>query len=125
MWPPGMFEYTALFLNVLRTLETNGNTDVTRYELVLGDPDPNTGIPTSIYIQSTIKIVIQPQTANQILTDVGNFQDYTFTASTSNVIAEGDKLQDKNGNFFKVISLLPASIGDNFSHYLVTLKLMM
>ena len=109
--------FEKLWFDTVAFWERKGaNCDVTLHALSLSLPDIR-GVPTKVWVDSTIKMVITDPAAQQKITGAGLYSQLSVKAKTDSAVYAGDEVTDSFGNVWAVTTVLPYSVGNVFVYY--------
>jgi hypothetical protein len=96
--------------------------EVTRNELVLDAQNATSGWFDYHYNDSIIDMAIQPKgTAVNGNLEAGKYIKYDLVGYTAETVKEGDRVTDKLGNVFSVVTVEPFTNGDTVEYYTVSM----
>ena len=105
---------TTLYDDIVAKVTALGaDIHVTLYTISLGSPDAKTGIPAITYSAgTTIEMPIFSKAAQQMLLGSGIYVRLDAVGLTKTTVHEGDRILDRLGNYYAVISIKSNPVGD-------------
>ena len=83
---------------------------------MLGARDAVTGWYAKSFAESTIKMVVVPQGANNLSLRTGVYARLDAVGLTQDVVLVGDEIETAASEFYEVKTVKPHWIGDSFEH---------
>ena len=99
---------------LLKKFEAVASCDVTLHKLYLGSADSTTGWFAENYVQSTIKMVVIPKSAQQLAIPLGSYVRLDALGIAVDPVKSQDRVETKDGTVYVIRTVKPHYLGESF-----------